>query len=297
MLKLTYERKMLLSLTSITEILNDAKREGYAVGAFNIHTMEVCQGVIRAAERENSPVILQINQGTIKYAGVQYVSAVAKVAAESTKVPVAIHLDHGTDFEIVMSAIRAGFNSVMIDASTLPYEENIALVLRVVEAAHSAGVAVEAELGKVGGVEDDISLDEREAAMTDPAIVPDFVERTGVDSLAIAIGTAHGVYKGVPKLDFERLRVIRGMVDIPLVLHGASGVPDESIRRAVEFGINKINISTELKIPFTSAIRNILLNDPGEFDPRVYLGSAREAVEAVAREKMRLFGCSGKAKA
>lgn len=286
-----------MSLTPITEILNDAKRRGYAVGAFNIHTMEVCQGVIRAADRENAPVILQINQGTIKYAGARYITAVAKVAAESTKVPVAIHLDHGTSFEVVMRSIQAGFSSVMIDASALPYEENIALVSKVVEAAHSAGVAVEGELGKVGGTEDDITVDAREAAMTDPEIVPDFIERTGIDSLAIAIGTAHGVYKGVPILDFERLKVIRGMVGIPLVLHGASGVPDESIQKAVELGINKINISTELKIPFTSAIRDILAKDADEFDPRVYLGSARDAVEEAAREKMRLFGCSGKANA
>ncbi|MFS8540625.1 MAG: class II fructose-1,6-bisphosphate aldolase, partial [Tissierellales bacterium] len=235
------------------ELLDHANKNGYAVGAFNINNMEIVQAIIEAAEETNSPVILQASQGGIKYAGIEYITALGKVAAEKAKVPVALHLDHGTDFDQVMLCIRYGFTSVMIDGSKHPLRENIELTKKVVDVAHAVGVSVEAELGKIGGTEDDITVDELEATFTDPDEAKIFVEETGVDSLAIAVGTAHGVYKGEPKLDFDRIRKIKELVGIPLVLHGSSGVPADSIKKAIEAGINKINIDTDLRIAFTKA--------------------------------------------
>jgi len=210
-------------------------------------------------------------------------------------IPIALHLDHATSYQQVVECIRAGYTSVMIDGSKLPYDENVALTRKVVELAHYAGVSVEAELGKVGGTEDDLTVDEREATFTVPEEAVKFIEDTGVDYLAIAIGTAHGVYKWEPKLDLERLKKIRSMVSVPLVLHGASGVPDDGLRDAIACGINKINLATDLKIPMARAIRDIFMVDPDEDDPRKYLGAAREAVEAVVRDKIRVIGCNGKA--
>jgi len=284
-----------LALVTVAELARAAAEGGYAVGAFNLNNMEILQAVIAAAEEERSPVILQASQGGLKYAGIDYIVAMARVAAESASVPVALNLDHGTSFAQAMQCIRQGFSAVMVDGSKLPFEENIALVKRVADVAHAVGVSVEAELGKIGGTEDDIIVAEREATMTDPQEAAEFVKRAQPDLLAVAIGTAHGVYRGEPRLDFERLTSIKNKVDIPLVLHGASGVPDEAIRKACQIGISKINIDTELRVAFSGAVRKTLKDNPGEIDPRKIIGPAREAMQQVVREKMRLFGCSGKA--
>ncbi|MGM9572566.1 MAG: class II fructose-1,6-bisphosphate aldolase, partial [bacterium] len=258
--------------------------------------MEIVQAIIEAANEEQSPVILQASQGAIKYAGIEYITAMVKTAAQSAKVPVALHLDHGTSFEQIVACVRYGFSSVMIDASKLPLEENIAMVNKVIEVAKKgAGLSVEAELGKIGGTEDDISVSEREALMTLPEEAVKFVESTDLDALAVAIGTAHGPYKGTPKLDFDRLDKINQAVSVPLVLHGASGVPDEAITKAVSLGICKVNIDTQLRQAFVGGVRKILAEKPNEIDPRKVLAPAREAMKAVVKDKMRLFGCAGKA--
>lgn len=282
-------------LVSGKELFQAAKKGGYAVGAFNLNNMEILQAIIEAAEEENSPVFFQASQGGIKYAGIEYIAGMAKVAAEKAKVPVALNLDHGTSFTQVVQCIRHGFSAVMIDGSKHPFAENIALTQKVVEVAHPNGVSVEAELGKIGGVEDDINVSSRDATFTDPREAAEFVERTQVDALAIAIGTAHGVYKGEPKLDFDRLAEISKATDVPLVLHGASGVSDEAIRKAVPYGICKINIDTELRQAFARAIQQVLVKNPNEIDPRKMLGPARDAMKEVVKTKMRLFGSAGKA--
>ncbi len=276
------------------ELLDHANKNGYAVGAFNINNMEIVQAIIEAAEETNSPVILQASQGGIKYAGIEYITALGKVAAEKAKVPVALHLDHGTDFEQVMLCIRYGFTSVMIDGSKHPLRQNIELTKKVIDVAHAVGVSVEAELGKIGGTEDDITVDEMEATFTDPDEAKLFVEETGVDYLAVAVGTAHGVYKGEPKLDFDRIRKIKELVGIPLVLHGSSGVPADSIKKAIEAGINKINIDTDLRIAFTTAMKDFLKKNPDNIDPRKILTPAREAMKEVIKEKIILFGSNGR---
>lgn len=282
-------------LVSGIELFQAAKKGGYAVGAFNLNNMEILQAIIEAAEEENSPVFIQASQGGIKYAGIEYIAGMARVAAETAKVPIALNLDHGTSFTQVVQCVRHGFSNVMIDGSKHAFEENIALTQKVVEVAHPNNVGVEAELGKIGGVEDDIVVDAADASFTDPKEAAEFVERTGVDALAIAIGTAHGVYKGEPKLDFKRLEEIAAANDVPLVLHGASGIGDEQIRKAVPFGITKINIDTDLRVAFSQAIKDVLAKNPGEIDPRKILGPARDAMKEVARKKMRLFGSAGRA--
>ena len=285
-----------MGLVTMREMLQDADKRKYAVGAFNANNMEIVQAIIEAANEEQSPVILQASQGAIKYAGIEYITAMVKTAAQSAKVPVALHLDHGTSFEQIVACVRYGFSSVMIDASKLPLEENIAMVNKVIEVAKKgAGLSVEAELGKIGGTEDDISVSEREALMTLPEEAVKFVESTDLDALAVAIGTAHGPYKGTPKLDFDRLDKINQAVSVPLVLHGASGVPDEAITKAVSLGICKVNIDTQLRQAFVGGVRKILAEKPNEIDPRKVLAPAREAMKAVVKEKMRVFGCAGKA--
>ena len=276
-------------------MLKAAAAGGYAVGAFNCNNMEIVQAIIAAAEAENAPVILQASQGAIKYAGLDYISALAKTAIAGTRIPAALHLDHGTSFEQAVRCIAAGFSSVMIDGSRLPFAENVTLTQRVVSVAHAVGVSVEAELGKIGGTEDDISVNEAEAFFTDPDEAQRFVAETGVDSLAIAIGTAHGRYKGEPKLDFDRLSKIASRVNIPLVLHGSSGVPADTIKEAVRRGIRKVNIDTDIRENFTKAMRQVLGADGDEIDPRKVLGPAREAAVTVIREKIRIFGSANKA--
>ncbi len=282
-------------LVTGNEILLDAQKRGYAVGAFNVNNMEIIQAIIEAAEETRSPVIIQASQGGIEYAGIDYLSGLAKVAAEKATVPVAIHLDHGTDFGQIVSCIRHGFSSVMIDASKLPLEENIAETKKITEIAHAVGVSVEAELGKIGGTEDHISVDEADATYTDPEEAKYFMEKTGVDSLAIAVGTAHGVYQGEPNIDFDRITEIAKLVDVPLVLHGSSGVAYEDLKEAISRGICKINIDTDLRASFTNTAIEYAKNNPDNIDPRKMLGPAREAMKATIKEKMEVFGSVGKA--
>jgi fructose-bisphosphate aldolase class II len=284
-----------VSLVPVIELLKRAEDGGYAVGAFNCNNMEIIQAIIAAAEAEKAPVILQASQGAIRYAGINYIAAMAKLAAADAGVPVALHLDHGTSFEQVMQCIRTGFSSVMIDGSGLPLEENIALTRKVLDAARAVNVSVEAELGKIGGTEDDINVSEREAFFTDPEEAGFFVRETGVDALAVAVGTAHGLYQGVPELDFPRLEKIKSVVKIPLVLHGSSGVPDDDLREAVRLGIRKVNIDTNIREVFTVTVREFMEANPGEIDPRKIMGPARDAAAEMIREKIRVFGSSRKA--
>lgn len=284
-----------MPLVPAKELLEAAEKGNYAIGAFNCNNMEIIQAIVEAAEEENAPVIVQASQGAIKYAGLEYITALTKIAAENTKVPVALNLDHGTSFEQVVRCIRYGFTAVMIDGSAHPLQENIAITKKVVDVARAVGVSVEAELGKIGGTEDDITVDEREATFTDPQEAKEFVEATNVDALAVAIGTAHGVYKGEPKLDFKRLREIRSLINTPIVLHGSSGVPDEAISKAISLGVRKINIDTNLREAFVKKARQVMEEKPNEIDPRKILGPAREAMKEVIKEKIRLFGSSGKA--
>lgn len=284
-----------MALVPVSKLLFQADRGGYAVGAFNANNMEIVQAIIRAAELERSPVIMQASQGAINYAGLEFISGMVKIAAESSSVPVALHLDHGTDFEQVVKCIRSGFSSVMYDGSKLPLEENIAMTKKVLEIARPIEVSVEAELGKIGGTEDDIHVSEKEAMYTDPEEARYFVEQTGVESLAIAIGTAHGQYKGEPRLDFERLAQIKSLVKIPIVLHGSSGVPDESLRKAIKLGVCKVNIDTNIREALVWTMRKVMAENPAEIDPRKILGPAREAVVEIIREKTRVFGSSGQA--
>lgn len=284
-----------MSLVSMAELLLEAQKGHYAVGAFNCNNMEIVQAIVGAAELEKSPVIVQASQGAIKYAGIEYIAAMTRLAAEKASVPVALHLDHGTSFAQIMSCVRNSFTSVMIDGSKLPLEENIALTNKVIEAVRPLGVSVEAELGKIGGTEDDITVSEKEALFTDPEEAERFVSATKVDALAIAIGTAHGQYKGVPKLDFDRLIEIRKRVDAPIVLHGSSGVPDEAIQKAIALGVCKVNIDTNIREAFVTAARKAMADHPQEIDPRKMLGPAREATIEIIREKIRIFGSSGKA--
>ncbi|SHE75885.1 fructose-bisphosphate aldolase, class II [Caldanaerobius fijiensis DSM 17918] len=282
-------------LVSGKEILQKANEGGYAVGAFNTSNLEITQAIIEAAEEEKAPVIIQVSMSAIKYAGIENIAAIVITAAKNASVPVALHLDHGTDFNVVMQCLRNGWTSIMFDGSKYPFEENVAITKNIVNIAHPMGVSVEAELGKIGGTEDHITVDEREATMTDPDEAVRFVEQTGVDYLAIAIGTAHGVYKGEPKLDFDRLQKIKSLLKMPIVLHGASGVPEESIVKAVKLGVNKINIDTDLRQAFDSAIRSYLNENPNQYDPRKILAAPREAMKKVVAQKIRMFGSSGKA--
>ncbi len=284
-----------MALVPVTELLLRADKEGYAVGAFNANNMEIIQAIVEAAEKENSPVIMQASQGAIKYAGLEYITGMVKIAAAAVRVPVALHLDHGTDFDQVVRCIRSGFSSIMYDGSKLPLEENIAITKKVLEITRPIGVSLEAELGKIGGTEDNVHVSEHEAMYTDPEEARYFVEKTGIESLAIAIGTAHGQYKGDPKLDFERLKKIKSLVKIPIVLHGSSGVSDESLRKAIGLGVCKVNIDTNIREAFVGEVRRIMADNPNEIDPRKLLGPAREAAVAIIREKIRVFGSSGKA--
>lgn len=284
-----------MALVTVTELLHKADQGGYAVGAFNANNMEIVQAIMEAAEKENAPVIMQASQGAIKYAGLEFLTGLVRIAATSTKIPIALHLDHGTDFEQIVKCIRSGFTSVMFDGSKLALEDNIAVTKKVLEIARPIGVSVEAELGKIGGTEDDVHVDAKDAMYTDPEEARYFVEQTGVDSLAVAIGTAHGQYKGEPQLDFERLTKIKSLVNIPIVLHGSSGVPDEAITKAIELGVCKVNIDTNIREAFVHKMRQVMAGDANEIDPRKILGPARDATVEIIREKIRLFKSSGQA--
>ncbi|MDF2962271.1 MAG: tagatose-bisphosphate aldolase [Paenibacillus sp.] len=285
-----------MPLVSSTFMLQHARKEGYAVVAFNVHTLEMLQGAVEAAEEAEAPLILQSTVGTVRHLGPDYIAAAATVAANRSKIPIALHLDHCSELDLIVQCIRAGYTSVMIDASHQPFEENVRQTAKVVEIAKAAGVNVEAELGKVGGVEDDIVVAENEALMADPDDCARFVELTRVDTLAPAIGTAHGIYKGEPKIDFERIERIAGKVDVPLVLHGGSGIPEAQVRRSVSLGMAKMNVATELRIVFSDAIKAVFAANPEENDPRKYMIPAKKALREAAIEKMRLCGCIGRAK-
>ncbi len=280
-----------MALVTTKEMLLDAQKNGYAVGAFNVENMEMVMAVVSAAEETKSPVIMQTTPSTVKYADFDYFYANVKVAAEKASVPVAIHLDHGNSFELAMKAYRTGYTSIMIDGSHSSFEENIALTKSVVDVCKNGNVPVEAELGKVGGKEDD--LDGGDGGYTDPLEAKEFVEKTGVDSLAVAIGTAHGVYKGEPKLDLNRLSQIREVVDIPLVLHGTSGVPDEVVTECVNRGICKVNYATDLRIAFTKGVKKVLDANPDTIDPKKYNSQGREEVKEYVKSKMIVVKSAG----
>ena len=268
------------------EILLKAQREGYAVPAFNCHNLETIQVIVETANEMRSPVIIAGTPGTFDYAGRDYIQAIVEVASKKYNIPIVLHLDHHTDIESIKTSLELGTKSVMIDASHHSYEDNIKIVKEVTEMAHKYGATVEAELGMLGGQEDDLIVDEKDSKYTNPAQAADFVKRTGIDSLAVAIGTAHGLYKEEPKLDFDRLAEIRAVVDIPLVLHGASGVPEEQVRKAISLGITKVNIATELKIPFSDNLRKYLVEHPEANDPRKYMADAKKAMAEVVKEKI-----------
>ncbi|WP_429844418.1 class II fructose-1,6-bisphosphate aldolase [Brevibacillus sp. FIR094] len=284
-----------MALVSSTQMLRTAREQGYCVGAFNVHTMEMLQAVVEAACEANAPLILQTTVGTVRHLGPEYVAAIARVASEEARVPIALHLDHCHEEELIMRCIEAGYTSVMIDASMHPFAENASMTRRVVELARERGVNVEAELGKVGGVEDDLVVDDADAALADPIECERFIELTGVDTLAPAIGTAHGIYKGEPRIDFARIEEIARRVSVPLVLHGGSGIPEEQVKRAVQLGMAKMNVATELRIAFSQAIKGVFDNNPQENDPRTYMKQAKQAVKEVALAKMEMCGCIGKA--
>jgi fructose-bisphosphate aldolase class II len=284
-----------MSLVNMIGMLARAEEGGYAIGAFNCNNMEIVQAIMAAAEAERSPVILQASQGAIKYAGIDYITAMVGEAARQATVPVALHLDHGTDFDQVLLCIRHGFSSVMVDGSRHPLEENIALTAKVAEIAHAVGLSVEGELGKISGTEDLVKVADKDAFFTDPEEAKVFVSQTGIDAFAPSVGTAHGQYKGEPKLDYERLAKIKQLTGVPLVLHGSSGVPDESVRKAISLGVRKVNIDTNIREAFVAAIKDELAKNPQEIDPRKLLGPAREAATAVIRQKIRVFGSAGKA--
>jgi len=284
-----------LSLISLKEALDEADKHGYAVGAFNVSNMETVKAVIESAEAENSPVIIQATPGAVQYAGLSFVTSMVKAAVKNTSVPVAFHLDHGTDFELIVRCIVKGFSSIMFDGSKLPLEENISATARIVEFAKAAGVSTEGELGKIKGTEDEVSVQEGEDLHTDPEEARYFLQETEVDALAVAVGTAHGFYKEEPEIDFSRLQAIRDSCSVPLVMHGASGVPDEDIVRGIELGIRKINIDTEIRQAFIKSISRYIEENPGNLDPRKMMRPAMEEMKKVIREKIRLFGSSGKA--
>lgn len=282
------------TILSTRAMLLDAQKNRYAVPAFNIHNLETLQVVADTAKEMRSPLIIAVTPSTIDYARDEYVVAMAGVAARHTDTPIAIHLDHFEDIQKIKRAIDVGFKSCMIDASKEVFEENIAKVKEVVEYAHKYDATVEAELGKLVGIEDDLVVDEKDGMYTNPDDAVKFVEATGIDSLAVAIGTAHGLYKGEPKLDFDRLEQIRAKVSVPLVLHGASDVPDDLVKKAISLGICKVNVATDLKIPFSDAIKKYFAENPKANDPRKYLTPAKEAMRRVTRHKIEVCGSANR---
>ena len=310
-----------MSLVTTKNMFEKSMKEGFAIGAFNVNNMEIIQAIVDAAAEQNSPVILQASSSAIKYARINYLMKMVQAAVEEhPNVPLAMHLDHGPDFETCKMCVDAGFTSVMFDGSKYDFEENIRLTKEVVDYAHAHGVVVEAELGKLAGIEDDVNVSENDAMYTDPAQAEEFVKRTGVDSLAIAIGTSHGAYKfkGEAKLRFDILKEIKERIpNTPIVLHGAStvipelvdmcnqyggnipgakGVPDEILHEASMSGVSKINVDTDLRLAMTAAIRKVFTEDPSAFDPRKYLKPARDLVKETVAHKMKdVFGSANKA--
>lgn len=308
-----------MGLVTTKEMFDKALKSDYAIGAFNVNNMEIIQGIVEAAKEERAPLILQVSAGARKYAKPAYLLKLVEAAVIDSGLDICLHLDHGEDFDICKKCVDDGFTSVMIDGSAHPFEENIALTKQVVEYAHAHGVVVEAELGRLAGIEDNINVDEASAIFTDPEEAAEFVERTGVDSLAIAIGTSHGAqkFKGDPYLDFERLKQIQALIpNTPLVLHGASsvlpefvdlcnkyggnipgakGVPEDMIRTAAKHGVCKVNIDTDLRLAMTAEIRRHFVEHPEDFDPRKYLGPARDAIKSMVQHKIKnVLGASNK---
>ncbi|MCR5484846.1 MAG: class II fructose-1,6-bisphosphate aldolase [Clostridiales bacterium] len=311
-----------MPLVTTKKMFEDAYKGGYAIGAFNVNNMEIIQGIVGAAEKLNAPLILQVSKGARKYANHTYLVKLVEAAEIETGLPIALHLDHGPDFETCKSCIDGGFTSVMIDGSSHPYEENVALTKQVVEYAHAHGVTVEGELGKLAGVEDDVKVADDDALFTNPDEVEDFVTRTGVDSLAIAIGTSHGAYKFKPgqdpKLRLDILEEVgKRLPGFPIVLHGASsvpqefvklvnqyggnmpnaiGIPESELKKAAKMAVCKINIDSDLRLAMTAAIRQYFFEHPDHFDPRQYLAPARTAIETMVAHKITdVLGCAGKA--
>lgn len=274
------------------KMLLDARRGGYAVGAFNAENMEMVKAIIAAAEELRAPVMIQTTSSTIKYGSVETYAAIVSAEAMKASVPVCLHLDHGSSFGLAVRCVMAGYTSVMMDGSKLPFEENIAVSRQVAEMAAAVGIPCEAELGKVGGKEDEVEA--VADTNTDPAEAKEFVERTGIGSLAVAIGTAHGFYVGTPVLDVERLSEIRKAVDVPLVLHGASGLTDEQVQGCVKRGICKVNFATELRNAYTRAVERYLLDNPNTIDPKAYSKAAMAAVTELVKARMKVCGCDGK---
>ena len=311
-----------MPLVTTKKMFEDAYKGGYAIGAFNVNNMEIIQGIVEAGKKLNAPLILQVSKGARAYANHTYLVKLVEAAVEETGLPIALHLDHGPDFETCKSCIDGGFTSVMIDGSSLPYEENVALTKKVVDYAHAHGVVVEGELGQLAGIEDEVNVSAEDAAYTNPDQVYDFVTRTGVDSLAIAIGTSHGAYKfkpgQKPQLRFDILEeVSKRLPGFPIVLHGASsvipefveeinkyggsmpdaiGIPEDMLRQAATMAVCKINIDSDLRLAMTAAIRKHFVEHPSDFDPRQYLKPAREAIEGMVEHKINtVLGCAGKA--
>ena len=311
-----------MPLVTTTKMFKDAYEGGYAVGAFNVNNMEIIQGIVAAGKKLNAPLILQVSKGARAYANHLYLVKLVEAAVEESVLPIALHLDHGPDFETCKACIDGGFTSVMIDGSSLPYEENVALTKKVVDYAHAHGVVVEGELGQLAGVEDEVNVNAEDASYTNPDQVEDFVKRTGVDSLAIAIGTSHGAYKfkpgQKPQLRFDILEeVSKRLPGFPIVLHGASsvipefveeinkyggnmpdaiGIPEDMLRQAATMAVCKINIDSDLRLAMTAAIRKHFVEHPSDFDPRQYLRPARDAIEGMVEHKINtVLGCAGKA--
>lgn len=307
-----------MPLISAKIILDDANKNNYAVGAFNINNMEFLQAVFSAANSEKSPIIIAASEGAMKYAGPDMLYSMVKTISDAyPEIPVALHLDHGSNLNAAMTAVKAGFTSVMIDASNFPFEENLKMTKQVVSICHPLGISVEAELGRLKGVEDNISVAERDAVLINPNEARDFIESSGIDFLAPAIGTSHGAFKfkGEAKLDFERLKKVKELTGIPLVLHGASsvpeaaskkfeefggdlkgakGVPFDVLKEAIKFGINKVNTDTDLRISFLSKVRESIATDRSQIDPRKIFGPARDYVVEIIRERMKILGSSGR---
>ena len=284
-----------MSMVTTKEMLLKAQREGYAVGAFNAENMEMVQAIIAAAEELRAPVIIQTTPGTLNYASPELFSAMAAEEAAKATVPVALHLDHGNSFELAVRAMKAGYTSIMIDGSKEKFEDNVKISSEVVKMAHAMGIPVEGELGTVGGKEDNHSVSENEKTYTDPAEAEEFAKLTQVDSLAVGIGNAHGFYKGVPELKFDILEETKKRVSIPIVLHGASGIPDEDVKKATGLGICKVNFATELRDAYSKGVKEYLAANPDTFDPKKYGAAGKESVKKLVMHKIEVCNCAGKA--
>ena len=283
-----------MPLVTTEKMLNDALQNHYAGGAFNVENMEMAMAVIQAAEELNAPVIMQTTPSTVKYASLDLFLANVSTLAKNSSVPVAMHLDHGSSFELAMQALRTGYTSIMIDGSHESFEANIEVSKRVADACRPSQISVEAELGKVGGKEDNLDGGDNNP-FTDPQQAKTFVEQTGVTSLAVAIGSAHGIYKGIPKLDLDRLKEIKALVPIPLVLHGASGIPDETVRESIQLGICKVNFATELRIAYSEGVKTAIANNQAVIDPKIYNKAGLLNVKELVKQKIMVCGSNNRA--